>query len=672
MKRVIILISFFFFISSNILAQQDVKIEKTKFKTSQKKGFSDAIKNIRYGDYFYEMHNTANYSKALFYYKKAYEYNKNNPQLNYKIGVCIIETQNGEDASVFLQSAYDQNASLTTDLTYFLARSLHLTYHFEEAIKYYNQYIDNFLNDTIKVKKIDKFISECKNGLKFKANPTIVFISDMDNINSPSKDYCSMLTADGKKIYFTSRRPTITGNIDPDDNLYYEDIYMSVKDSNGWDTPFPVESLNTPYHDDVVGLSQDGNTLILYKDGDLYFCTLNGAEWSAPKAFPKEINSNKIESSACFSPDGKTLYFVRGKDIMHPESSNSDIYYSTQDEKGNWSDAKPLPSNINSPYDEDGLFLFADGKTLYFSSKGHNSMGGFDIFMTTINDDGTFADPENLGYPINSPYDDIYFVLEPSKSTGYFSSIRPETVGYMDIYQVKFIEQTLKHDTESNLIASSTSPNNETSLETDMFVISGKIVTDNTNIPLDAEIYIIDNNTNQVVYKTKANSQTGEYSITIPTGKNYGMTIRKDGYLFYSDNFDLVNTNKYEEVNKDVKLQTIEKNSTVTLKNVFFAFASADLQASSMPELNRIVDFLTQNSVLKIQLSGHTDNIGSYEQNMQLSQQRANSVKNYLVNKGITADRIVTAGYGYTQPIADNATEEGRKNNRRVELKILE
>lgn len=661
---------FFLTVTSIVNSQINLKIEKNSFKTSDKKGLSEAIKNIKYGDYFFDQKISYGYIKAYNYYAKAYEYNKSNAILNYKIGVCIILGQLHYNALVYLEEAYNQNTNLTEDFDFFYARSLHLSNSFEEAINHYEAYEKkNLKNKT----SVSKYIEECINGKNLKKNPKIVFIKNMKEINSPFKDYCTMLTADGREMYFTSRRPTMFGNVDPNDNMYFEDIYYSKKDTSGWSLPQYVKSLNTQFHDDVVGLSQDGNTLIIYRDGDLFYCEKNGDKWTQPKAFPKTINSSQIESSACFSPDGRTLYFVRGKNIDKPQESNADIYYSKQDEKGNWSEPVKISSNINSSYDEDGLFMLADGKTLYFSSKGHNSIGGYDIFVTTRQDDGSFSNPVNLGYPINSSYDDIYFVMEPTLIKGYFSSTRNDSQGLMDVYEVLFLEKAIKHNTEDNLIACQTTPTREIAME-DMvlIVVTGKIIDQNTNSPIDAEILIIDNNTNEIVYRTKANSQTGEYTITIPNGKNYGMTIRKDGYMFYSENFDLITNSKKEDIQKNIVLQTIEKEKTITLKNIFFDFASSNLKPSSRAELMNVVDFMKNNPKIQIEISGHTDNIGSADNNQTLSEQRADVVKQYIVEQGIEANRIITKGYGFSKPVADNQTEDGRKQNRRVELRIVE
>ncbi|MBN2892098.1 MAG: OmpA family protein [Bacteroidales bacterium] len=655
--------------ANNSYAQEDVKINKSEFKL-KKKGTGDALKNIKYGDYYYEQHTQGSYLKALNYYLEAFEYNPDNAELNYKIGVCYLESIFGAKSLSFLQASYNAKSNVASDVEFYLGMALQLNYKFDEAISLFKKYLPKISADAYKTSVVNKKIYECQNGKILNEKQQRLIITNMNVLNSSSKEYGSLITADGSKMYFSSRRPNKTGDIDLKDDQYFEDIYVSEKDSSSWGVVKNLKSLNTAGHDDAVGLSHDGNTLILYYSGDLFFSELNGDQWSNPKPFPKTINSKEIESSACFSLDGQTLYFVRGKD-PDPMKSNGDIYFSKKDEKGEWGVAAKLPDNINTPYDEDGLFMFADGQTIYFSSKGHNSMGGYDIFKTTINDDRTFSDPENMGAPLNTPSNDIYFVMESNNTIGYLTTIRDDTYGFTDIYQVRFTGRNMFMNSEDNLIASIANPITEVNLEKKVVVIiTGKIIDQQTGLPIDAEIVIIDNNTNQVIYSTKSNSQNGEYSVNVPVGKNYGMVIRKDGYLFQSENFDLVSTSNYEEISKNIELSSIEVNSIARLSNIFFDFASSNLKDASVPELDRVVQFMKDNPNMKIEISGHTDNIGNYDDNMRLSQQRAEAVAQYISNKGIPKERIIAKGYGFEKPVATNNTPEGRQQNRRVEFKV--
>jgi len=671
MKKFIFFILFFSYLGIFIsYSQTNIQISKKEFKLD-KKGTSKALKNIKYGDFYYTQNTQGAYEKAIKYYLKANDYNPDNPELNYKIGICYLKSVMGFKSLDYLQNAYTEKEDVAPDIDYFLAQALQLNYKFGDAIIFYKKYYSTIASDPMRIVDVDKKIKECENGQKLVKIPVKVTISNLKEINSEDKDYGSLITADGAKMYFSSRRPNTTGDIDPNDDQYYEDIYFSRKKGYNWTPPVNVKALNTPGHDDVVGVSQDGNTLILYKNGDLFYSKLKGDNWSTPKAFSRNINSNEVESSACVSLDGRTLYFVRGKD-PEPKKSNGDIYYSQLQDNNKWSEAKKLPDNINTPYDEDGVFMFADGKTLYFSSKGHNTMGGYDIFKTSLNDDGTFSDPKNLGYPINSPDNDIYFVMAANNIIGYYTTVRPDSKGYTDIYTVNFIGQSLFLSSEDNLIASIASPVSESKPEDKVvIVISGKIVDKKTGKPIEAEITIIDNKTNKIIYRTESNSANGEYSVSVPVGKNYGMVINKNGYMFHSENFDLVSQTNYQEINKDISISNIKLNSSVTLNNIFFEFASSTIQVYSYPELDRAVEFLTTNPNIKIEVSGHTDNIGNAVENKKLSEERAQVVTNYLIQKGIESSRLTTVGYGFSKTITTNSTPEGRQENRRVEFKII-
>ena len=669
----LIFILFFLSIGNNIFAQENIKIDKKIFKT-EKSGVAKAMKKIKYGDHFFVENTEGSYLKSLNYYLEANDYNSENPILNYKIGVCYIESIQKKVSLKYFEKAYQKNSTVAKDIKYYLAQALHYNYKFEEAIKLYEEYKKE---NPDKNKIIDKKIAECKYGIELVKNEVPVIITNVSIINSKYKDYSPLITADGEKLIFTSRRENSTGALlDLYDNQYYEDIYFAKSKDNKWKLPKNIGSpLNSDNHDATVGLSNDGQKLITYSGGDLYISNLRGRKWSKPKALPKTINTKEIESSACFSYDGNTIYFVRGKTASI--ESNSEIYYCQKDENENWGNAKKLDNTINSPYDEDGVFMHPDGKTMYFSSKGHNSIGGYDVFKSEQNEDGSWSEPENLGYPINTPDDDIYFVLTANKKIGYYSAVKDDTKGYNDIYQITFLNGTdnLILNSEDNLIASITNPSSETSIDksTRLTLVKGSIIDNITGEPIEALIEIIDNETNKVVYRTTSNSATGEYLVSLPPGKNYGMAIKKDGYLFHSENFDLVDDEGgYRKVEQNIEMVNIANNSQITLKNLFFDIGKFEIKDESKSEFDRIIEFLTDYPKVKVEISGHTDNQGNEEDNQVLSENRAKSVVSYLTKNGIENDRLTSVGYGSSKPIAENTTREGRAKNRRVDFKIIE
>jgi outer membrane protein OmpA-like peptidoglycan-associated protein len=320
-----------------------------------------------------------------------------------------------------------------------------------------------------------------------------------------------------------------------------------------------------------------------------------------------------------------------------------------------------------------------DGKTLYFSSKGHNTMGGYDIFKTVL-ENGIWSTPENIGYPINDADDDVFFVLSASGRRGYYAAAHKGGVGEKDIYMITFLgaEKEPLLSTEDNLLASVTAPVKETSVKQaveikgpQITLLKGIITDAFTNKPLEATIELIDNVKNEVLATFKSNSATGKYLVSLPSGKNYGISVKADNYLFHSENFDLPANADYQEVTKDIALKNVSVGTKIVLKNIFFDFNKSTLRPESTAELERLIKLLNDVPNMRIEISGHTDNKGSAEYNQKLSESRSKSVVDYLVSKGVNSGRLEFKGYGLTQPIASNDTEEGRQENRRTEFKIL-
>jgi outer membrane protein OmpA-like peptidoglycan-associated protein len=441
-------------------------------------------------------------------------------------------------------------------------------------------------------------------------------------------------------------------------------------------------NVNTDGHDSNCGLSADGQKFLIYKDvnrGDVFISELEGTEWSKPDRLNKNINTDYHESSSCFSPDGNTIYFVSDK----PEGGlgGRDIYKATKDLKGRWSESINLGNVINTSLDEEGVFLHPDGKTLYFSSKGHSSMGGYDVFKSVLDEQTqTWSEPQNIGYPVNTTDDDVFFTVSASGKHAYYSSIRPGGYGEKDVYRITFLgeEKRMLTATEDNLIASlSESIKEDVSAqklevqEAQLTLLKGIIFDDKTNKPISATIEIIDNTKNEVIASFKSNSVTGKYLVSMPAGKNYGISVRKEDYLFHSENFDLPKTAEYNEVTKDIKLKNIAVGNSIVLKNIFFDFNKSTLRNESENEIQQLTKLLTDVPTMKIEISGHTDNRGSDEYNKNLSNQRAKAVYNRLIEKGIDASRLTFIGYGEEKPIATNDTEDGRQLNRRTEFKVL-
>lgn len=657
MKNFAFLVILIFFTNSIILAQEDVKFSKSNFPDKSSE-LALAKKQIQTGDIL--ALNEKKYEEALLYYKKAYDFNPNNSDLNFKIGLCYYNTIQKYDCLQYFEKAYQLNPKVDKKIDFYLGRGYHLNYQFDKAIKHYNAYIGT-IKDQKEIESIAKYITECRNGKDLiKDTIKVEIINLSSNVNTEYREYGPMVTADGSKIYFTSRRKGTTGNSIAADGMYYEDIYETEKTSNGWTKAKNVGTpLNTKLHDAIVGLSPDGQTMFVYVDdngGDIYVSTLKGSRWSKPISISENINSPYHESKACISYDNKTLYFISDNPAW--SIGGRDILYCTLQSDGTWSKPVNLGRNVNTIYDEVDIFLHPDGKTLFFSSKGHNTMGGYDIFKTVKDANGNWSTPVNIGYPINTPLDDAFYVITASGKSAFFASVRPEGFGLHDIYELRYpaAEDKTQPVTEKFFVT----------------LVKGTVKDKYSGNPLEAKIEIIDNTNDDVVVTFTTNSLTGAYLVNLPSGKNYGLNVSKEGYLFHSENFNLPDTAEYQEFIIDVLLQRIEIGTTIVLKNIFFDYDKATLRPESYPELNRVVEILIKQPKLKIEISGHTDNRGGYEYNKKLSTERAKTVVEYLISKGIDKSRLTYAGYAFEYPIATNDTDEGRQLNRRVEFKIID
>ena len=381
---------------------------------------------------------------------------------------------------------------------------------------------------------------------------------------------------------------------------------------------------------------------------DIYASFLQkDGSWSEAVNLGPKINSVMWESQPSISSDGKTLYFVRGRS---GNSQNIDIYYSTLDDQGRFSEAQPIKGKVNTPAQEQSPYIHFDNQHLYFSSNGHPGMGGQDFFVSERQPDGSWGEPKNLGYPINTPKEEFSLIVAPDGKTGYFSSDGlSDNIGSTDLYSF-----TLPEESQARQIA----------------YIEGVVSNQKTKEKLDAHLIFsrLDSNTIALEENTKGD---GYYFTVLPSGIDYALTIEKPGFLFYSKNFSLSQVNADKAYRLDVELIPIEADKRVKLENVFFAYDSYKILPTSYPELDQIVNFLKDNPTVKVRLEGHTDNQGGAAYNKTLSLNRAKAVVSYLKEKGIESSRMEADGFGAEKPVASNDTEEGRALNRRTELVII-
>lgn len=654
---------------------------------SQQGGAVDA-QLVALGD---ELYNFGDANDALDLYLQALENNPKNVRANYMAGKCYLETFDKHKSVPFLLKAYELNKNISPDILYKIGMGYQFGADFDKAIKYFTLHKENLTPSKLEKMQTgfsdeqtlcERRIYECKNGLEYYTNPKNFEIKNLGNIiNSEYAEYAPAITSDQKLMIFTSRREGGVGKNKDVDNEYFEDIWYSRKVNGEWLRPKNVgKNINTESHDASIGFSPDGKILFVYKPdngGDIYFSTqINDSTWGSPQNLGNAINSKYAEPSVCISSDGNTLLFASDR----PGGvGRKDLYMSKKLNDGRWGKPQNLGSMINTIYDEDSPYLDLDGKTLYFSSRGHKGMGGYDVYKTvwdaTLN---KWSSPENLGYPINSPDDDIYFVISGDGKTGYYASAKEGGLGKNDIYSIS-MQQTdplskfemitpslpIVKDSVKSLTIMPSKPNYP------FAVFKGKVTDEQTGEKIQAKIEISDIKTLQ----TTANNISlpdGSFEIVLLSGNNYAVEVEKDGYLFYSTNLEIPFSNDYQLIFKDIALKKASKGNKIVLKNVFFDSGKTKLRKESVPELNVLIKLLKENPMLKIEISGHSDNIGSAETNKKLSTERAKEVYNHLIMNGIPKERLRYAGYGKERPIADNGTESGRQENRRTEFEVIE
>jgi outer membrane protein OmpA-like peptidoglycan-associated protein len=620
--------------------------------------------------------NKKNYYLALPIFLELYETDKENANLNYLVGMCYVEQRNGrvnaipylEKASLTTTKNYKSNTAAERNAPIIVFKILGEEYHsnskFDKAIfsfqKYKTEMEINNEKDEKNLKETERFIAMCNTAKVFVANPVNVKIENIGtNVNSLYADYSPVLSADQETMIFTSRRTQGVGGKIYDSGKYFEDIYITHKNNKSWSVAENIgTNINTNGNEASVGISPDGQEILIYKDdngdGNIYSTTLDGDTWSKPTKLNSNINSKNWEPSAFISADGQSIFFVSNRSGGF---GGRDIYKSIKDEKGDWGKPVNLGATINTEYEEDSPFIHPDGVTLFFSSNGHNTMGGFDIFYTTLSEDEvTWNTPVNVGYPVNSPDDDVFYVVSPDKTKAYYSSFKEGGLGEKDLYIISFPDQS----------------------QTPLVVVRGKILDSENKVPNGVEITVTNNETGKVLGVYKPNKSTGNYLFVLVPGKNYNISYEADGFMFYSENRIVSKKTNFYDTYKNIQLPPITIGSRMVLNNIFFDFDKSNLRKISNVELKNIVRFLKKYPKINVEIDGYTDSKGTPEYNMNLSLERAQVVVNYLGANGIEKSRLSSKGYGETMPDASNIQSdgddnpEGRQLNRRVEMKIVE
>jgi outer membrane protein OmpA-like peptidoglycan-associated protein/tetratricopeptide (TPR) repeat protein len=612
-------------------------------------------------------------------------------EANFFLGVSYLKIGEGGNGLTYMQKVYELDKDFYPEIDYMMGQCAEDALKFDVALKYYENFLamEGVKKDPAIADEVAKHINECKTAKKLITNPVKAKIENVGPIiNGTFPDYTPVITADESIMIFTSRREGNVGKntasyLDQEEEFPMEDIYQSTKINDKWSEPTNLgTTVNTQDHDAAIALSPDGNQLFIYKDtqkGDIYLSQKKGLDWSKPESLGDKINLPKSSEQSCsITSDGKTLYFSSDR----PGGYGGLDIWKSQKIKGEWSEPQNMGPKLNSKEDEDSPFIHPDGITLYYSTKGKNTMGGYDIVRTTL-EKGGWSEPENLGYPINSVQNDIYFVLSADNQHGYYASYKEGGYGKHDIYMismpqaedVKAIEVAKANTKIAGAGAAGAGQKNIapvalTKTKSRVTLLKGVIKDALTKQPIEANIALLNNKTGQKISEVNSNSATGAYLIILPAGKNYAITVTKPGYLFHSENFDLSDTAEFQEIIKNVDLNKAQVGAKIVLRNIFFDFDKATLRPESNIEIERLRKVLIEYPTMKIELSGHTDNKGSSDYNKKLSDSRAKAVLDYLVKKGISPDRMTSVGYGFDRPMAPNDTDAGRQLNRRTEFEI--
>jgi len=584
-----------------------------------------------------------NYDDAIYHYKKGL---KINPQLN-----------------------------STGSSYYYLSNLQKLTGDYHNAIKNIELF-KTFKNANPKlINEANRIKDNCLFAINAINNP-VAFnpINVGPGINTESAEYFPTITVDGKTLLFTRR---VQDNRLTDNIKKQEDFYIShLNENNIWQTSTPMPlNINTIKNEGAPSISGDGRSLVFVacpdisgkyyganRTGkgscDLFFSKKIGNKWSDPINLPGYVNTPSWETQPSLSSDGKTMYFIRR---IGKNKKNSDIFVTHLDDNGEWSKPKPLPNYINTPEMEESVLIHPDGKTLYFASRGHIGMGGLDLFVCRLDDNNNWSKPENLGYPINTKFNENSILVSADGNIAFFASNREGGYGDLDIYYFK---------TPQNLKPTKT------------LYFKGFVYDINTNDPIPGKFELVDLKTEKVVFSSEADSLTGQFIISLPINHEYALSVSYDGYALFSQNFNMNESVNSQSIHMNIPLTPINSINPkpIVLTNVFFDINESTLRKESYVELNKLILFLIKNKSIKVEISGHTDSRGDKKKNIILSQNRALAVKDYLITNKIDQNRLIAKGFGSLKPVYNDDEiekmkfknrEKAHQANRRTEYKII-
>ncbi len=642
--------------ATNIWAQNEFSTRSKKAIEYFKQAQTHFVRN-EFDDASELLHNAIGKDKTFkeAYYLQAEIYHA---QKSYEQEFLIIEKAVALDSTFFVSSYF--NAGM----------ALYHTGKYDRAIEWFNLFKKYSKGKRTRLNP-DAWIERTYFARETVKKPIVFNPTNLGNgINSQYNEYWPSLTADEEQMVFTVLVPRDTLLFKAQKNLPYtsiyfnEDFYISNRENGQWQPRQPMTSINTETNEGAQSLSADGKWMFFTACGrndskggcDIYFSQKTATGWTQPINLDAPVNTPYWESQPCFSADGQTLYFVSGRaeGIGKKDIWKASVVGFKNDGTPIFGNVENLGEAINTEEDEASPFIHPDNCTLYFSSEGWHGMGRMDIFISKKNKETQrWQKPVNIGYPINTPADEIGLVINTAGTRAYFSSD-----GLAD--------QDRRKDIYSFELPQELRPN-------PVSYVKGRVFDRKTNLPLSARIDLTRLMDGETEVTTQSTEWSGQYLVCLPTGNDYALNVRKKGYMFHSENFALKDSNSITDPYIiDVYLSPLIAGEKVVLRNVFYATNSAILQSESMVELEMLIEVLTENPSLRLEIGGHTDNVGTAAYNLKLSQDRAKSVYDFLIFKGINEKRLTYKGYGLTEPVESNDTETGRARNRRTEVKILD
>ncbi|TXB65989.1 OmpA family protein [Vicingus serpentipes] len=666
-----------------------------------------------------------NYIDALDKFKQLHDFKPSDLYYKLMMGICYTYSPEEKTKAIEIIEQVKITNPEYNLVNFYLAKAYAVNYDFDKAVNLFNMYLAGNISSEEEEKGLAlQMIQNCKNAKEILADTITQNIVENVKypINSQYSEYVPVISADESVMIFTYRGIKSKGADKVDQSMgsvdYNEDVFISYKKNGDWTEPVSIgDNINTDGHDAAIALSVDGQTLFIYKSednnlGDIYVSQLKGSNWSKPERIKGDVNKNDSwEGSASLSANGKVLYFASDREGGR---GGRDLYKAELQSDGSWGNVQNLGYTINTAYNDDAPFIHPDNQTLYFSSEGHTSIGGYDIFYSKLDEYGSFGEALNIGYPINTIDDNRYFVLAADGKTGYYSGGGENSIGEQDIFKI------ITGKVGKPVLA----------------LLLGNVYFNDVATGSFLNLYRADNG--EMEGNFKSNSESGKYVMALTPGR-YEIEVELETGEIVRDSINLEEITEYIEMYKDfriysdsnllannnVSLQKAlddalkgENNKTIDtlftdnvgkpkdvkpldagrsfkLENIFYDFDKSTLRAESKKELNHLVAILKENTAIKVEISSHTDASRNVEMakkifarrglvyskeahdkmsrsyNEKLSQRRAQSVVDYLIANGIPKSRLVAKGYGESKPVATNDTDEGKQQNRRTEFKVL-